>query len=347
MKELNRQLISRRTALGGALGLSGLAVLKVHIASAQGTPVTDMPDGVQPDGSWSFTDDRGVAIALPEVPATIVAQTTAAASLYDFGVQIAGIYGPSKTADGEPDFQAGNLPLDSIAILGDWGAEALELDIEKLIEVDPDLIVDMLVYEDTLWYLSGDSRELVEQRKIPIAAINMGQVSLLAIIERMQDLAVALGADLAAPQVADAKTLHQAAEDRLKAAIAAKPDLTVMVMSAGVEQAWIASPRYMNDLMYFQELGLHIVDHDLDDWFKEISWEEIGNYPADVILQDARNTSTLQELSSTIPILGTLPAVKAGQTGWWYAGAPSSYGRLAPIMDELSGVIESAEAGIA
>lgn len=336
--------VSRRTALGaGIAGASGLALGRLGVA-AQATPEAELVDGVQADGSWAFLDDRGVTITTPELPTRIVAQTTVAASLYDFGVEIAAIYGPSVTADGVVDFQTGNLPLDSIEVLGDYGAEALELDIERFIAVDPDIVVDMVVYEDTFWYLSGDARKQVEDRDVPIVGIDMGTSSLRTIIERFEDLAGALGADLDAPGIAEAKAIHVEAENRLKTAIEAKPDLTVSVISPTVEVVWVASPRYMNDLMYFQELGLNIVDHDIDDWFKQISWEEIIEYSADIILVDARpGNPTVEEIAAAVPLWNSLPAVAAGQVGPWYAGAPSSYGRLAPIMDELSALIEAAD----
>ena len=80
--------------------MAGLAATALGIRpgfALQATPAATppVPNGVQPDGSWSFTDDRGVTLTSPAVPSRIVAQTSAAAALYDFGVQVVGIYGPS------------------------------------------------------------------------------------------------------------------------------------------------------------------------------------------------------------------------------------------------------------
>jgi iron complex transport system substrate-binding protein len=52
---------------------------------------------------------------------------------------------------------------------------------------------------------------------------------------------------------------------------------------------------------------------------------------------------TPDDLSKAVPVWNTLPAVQAGQVGKWYAGAPSSYSRLVPIMDELTVLISSAD----
>jgi iron complex transport system substrate-binding protein len=345
---LNRTA-SRRTAIGGTIaGLSALALSR-GAGLAQATPgaTPSGADGVQADGSWAFTDDRGITLTAPEVPSQIVAQTTAAASLYDFGVEIAGIYGPSKSADGVVDFQAGNLDLDAIEVLGDYGSDSLEMDIEKFVTLDPDLVVDMVIYEDTFWYLVGDARARVEELGVPIVGIDMGTASLLQIIQRFEELAGALGADLNTPEIAAAKEMHAASEAALEAAIEAKPELSLVCISPTVETVWVASPRYMNDLRYFADLGLIVVDHDADDWFKQISWEEIINYSADVILVDARpGNPTPEELAEAVPLWNSLPAVQAGQIGPWYAGAPSSYSRLAPIMDELTALLEAADPGV-
>lgn len=343
-------MTSRRTVLGGAL--AGLAVTALGGRSGfalQATPdaTPPVPNGVQPDGSWAFTDDRGVTLTSSAVPSRIVAQTSAAAALYDFGVPVVGIYGPSTNDDGTPSFEAGNLDIDAIEVLGDYGTDSLEIDIEKFVALNPDLVVDMLVYEDTFWYLSGDARSRVEALKVPIAGISMEKVSLLTMIQRFEQLAGAVGADLTAPAVAEAKTAHAEAEAALRAAIASKPGLSLLSISPTLDSVYVCSPRYMPDLHYFADLGLDVVDHKTDDFFELLSWEEINRYPADIILLDARKgIPTADDLSTSVPIWNTLPAVKAGQLGNWYAGAPSSYSRLVPIMDELTALLQSADPGV-
>ncbi len=337
----------RRVLQGATAALAGMAGARMFNASAQATPETEIANGVQPDGSWAFLDDRGILVTTPSLPDVIVAQTTAASSLYDFGVLVDAIYGPTKSADGVVDFQAGNLPVDDIVVLGDWGAEALELDMEAFVGLSPDLVVDMALIDGSLWYLAGDSLAQVEATGTPTLGINLGTVTLKTIISRMEELAVALGADVEDAAVVDAKSAFESAEERLVAAIAAKPDLSVVVLSANAESVWIASPRFMTDLMYFQELGLNIIDHDGDDFFEQISWEVIIDYSADVVLVDARpGNPTPDELAETAPLWNSLPAVVAGQVGPWYAAAPVSYGRFAPIMDELSAIVESADESV-
>ena len=100
----------------------------------------------------------------------------------------------------------------------------------------------------------------------------------------------------------------------------------------------------MVDLFYFKDLGLDIVVPETgeDGFWELLSWEQANKYPADLILVDARNDQVVQEVA-TVGTWESLPAVKAGQLGPWYAGAPYSYARLAPMMRELAGIIRDAD----
>ena len=52
------------------------------------------------------------------MPTVVVAQSSAAAALWDFGFKVKGAYGELKTTDGKLDFQAGNLQLSEITVIG-------------------------------------------------------------------------------------------------------------------------------------------------------------------------------------------------------------------------------------
>jgi iron complex transport system substrate-binding protein len=293
-----------------------------------------------PDGEWSFTDDRGITITLPKRPERIIAQTTSAAILWDFGIRPVGVFGPSRLPDGTNDFQAGEIDFDSVELLGDYGT----LDLEKMVELDADLYVDLTFGGDTLWYLTEDELEQVEAI-VPTLGISMQGISVLESISRFEELAASLGADLESPEVSAAKAEFADAEEQLKAAIAEKPGLSVMVVSPAVDTLYVASPDFMVDLHYFRDLGLDIVAPDTDDFWELLSWEQANKYPADLILVDARNDQIVQEVEA-VGTWESLPPVKADQLGPWYAGAPYSYARLAPMMVELAGIIREADADL-
>jgi iron complex transport system substrate-binding protein len=121
----------------------------------------------------------------------------------------------------------------------------------------------------------------------------------------------------------------------------------VLVVSPAVDTLYVASPDWMVDLFYFRELGLEIVSPEVpaDGFWELLSWEQANKYPADLILVDARNDQIVQEVEG-VGTWEALPAVQAGQLGPWYAGAPYSYARLAPMMRELAEIIREADADL-
>lgn len=332
--------LSRRQILGGFAAIT--ASLPLSAAARQIETATPESDA-SPTAGWSFTDDRGVTISLPEPPKRIVAQTTAAAALWDLGVQVVGVIGPNRLADGTNDFQAGNIDFNTVATLGDYGADSLELDVEKLVELQPDLIIDM-TYGGAFWYVESE-REVLEQIA-PMAGFSMEKVSILTSIEHIENFAQSLDADLNAPAVAADKANFADAENALRTAISEKPGLSVLSISPSVQNVYVCSPRWMTDLHYFQDLGLAVVDHDADEFFQIISWEEINRYPADLILVDVRGTQTGENAFTEVATWKTLPAVQANQIGPWYAGAPYSRARLTPIMTELTDIIRNCQTDI-
>lgn len=328
--------LNRRRVLTAAAGATALTLLnRGSKAAAQdnGTP------SASPASGWSFTDDRGVTLELPSIPTRIVAQTSAAAALWDLGVRPVGVFGPYKNADGSNDFQAGNLDFDAVDYLGDYGA----IDLEKLVALKPDLVVDMTIYDGQFWYMET-IRNVVE-RVAPTLGITMQAVPIIASIERFEELARSLGADFATSEIRDASSAFDAAIADFQIAVAAKPGLTVLVTSPSLEQYYVASPNYMTDLMYFRDLGLDILSHETEDFFELLSWEEAGKYLSDVILIDARTGGSYDDLLQ-IDTWASLPAVQAGQLGNWYAGAPYSRARLAPIVTELTDVVRNARADV-
>ena len=146
---------TRRDVLGTASGLALATGAGYRAAQAQATPAS-----VAVDGAWSFTDDRGVTVSLPALPQRIVAQVTAAASLWDYGVRPVGIFGPQRRADGTPDPLAGNIDLDAVTSLGEaWG----EFDLERLIALQTRPARQRLVWhlprrDDTTLVRAGGGR---------------------------------------------------------------------------------------------------------------------------------------------------------------------------------------------
>jgi iron complex transport system substrate-binding protein len=327
---------------GGIAALAAGLPATGRLAAQDGTPGADGT----PTGEWSFTDDRGVTITLPQRPTRVVAQVSVGAALWDYGVRPIAVFGPQRLPDGTPAPQAGNLDLDVVESAGEVMGE---IDLEKLVSLQPDLIVV------SLWndLIVGDANDVLPMiaDTAPTLGIQIRNVPISQPIARFEEVAAALGADLGAPDVVAAKETYTQAVDDLTAAIAAKPGLTVMFTSAAPELLYVANPQTFGDLLFFQELGLDIVVPEVEEdavW-EELSWEQGNKYPVDLILNDARLgvEMTLPEELAENPIWSSLPAVQANQVGPWYLlNVIPSHASYAPVLQEMAGVIETADPDI-
>lgn len=287
--------------------------------------------------AWTFTDDRGETVSLSKRPERIVAYTGVAAALWDYGVRVVGTFGPRKLADGSPDPRLGGMDLSQVESVAEvYG----ELDVEKLATLRPDLIVSQMYEAPRLWWVPNDVASRVSQ-VAPTVGIQARGIPISEPIARVEQLAQAVGADLDAPSVVEARQRYEQAGERLKTAVAAKSGLTVLVTTASRQTLYISRPDNSADLIYFQKMGLNLVKPTSEgSYFEELSWEEARKYPADLILHDARPSVITPAQLTEIPTWNELPAVKAGQVGPWRAEAAFSHLRFGGILEELAGIVE-------
>lgn len=317
-------------------------------ARAEGMPeATKSESGADGSGEWSFTDDRGVTITLPSRPERVVAYVPLAASLWDFGIEVAGIFGTSRGADGTPEIYAGSLDLDSIESLGETYGE---IDLEALLALGADLIVTDMWPTLDLYGLPAEDAARVEEEIAPVAGIKFVDQPVTDTLASLEALAEALGADLSAPKVAEAhERFDQAAAD-VEAAAAEKPELITLVASGGTDNFYVANPSYWADLTYFQQLGLNFVSPEIepDALWETLSWEQAGKYPSDLVLVDLRSGTgslTVDDMAE-IPTWKEHPAVKAGQIGGWYTEFVPSYAGYAAILEDLAETIRNSRGDV-
>lgn len=339
-------VLSRRHFLAGSSAFAATAFVSRVSAQEIATPAASpVAGGLQPDGTWRFIDDRGIVIEADTLPTRVIAQTTAAAALWDFGIKPVGIFGPSRLADGTPDLQAGNLDLDAVEVLGDYGA----FDLEKAIALQADLYVDVDRGNGQLWYMPADLEAQLLER-FPTIDIIAANVPVTTTIEHFEALAAALGADQSAPAVADAKTAWQTAEAGFKDALAAKPGLKMLAVSPGTDLVYVWNPPVLGDLSYYQSLGAEFVipenptEASLGN-NEEMGWEQFGQYglQADLILIDQRDDSSFL---ADVDIWNSLPAVQAGQIGIWYGVFPFSYKGLGNTLNRMIEQVQNADPGV-
>lgn len=328
--------LSRR----GFLGLSTVAVLAA--AGCQSAGGEAEPGGQSPAvKSFEFTDARGKTVELPSLPKTVVAQSSVAAALWDLGYRVKGIYGELQERDGELDYQAGSIELDGLTVLGKTYGQ---FDIEQYAAMEPDLIIDMTYDMKSLWY-AGEVEPKISELAPSIGMQLVG----LSVVEQLQkhtELATALGADLEAAGVPQAKKDFEAAGAKLTAATEAKPDVTVLALSFGeAGQVHLSDPKAHPDLAHLAELGVRFPDVQGDDGgpFQLVSLENLSDYPADVIIVDARNYwAEDYDRAQRQAVWKNLPAVKAGQVHEWYPLAPFSYPTYTKLLTDYAAHIEQA-----
>ncbi|WP_133911328.1 ABC transporter substrate-binding protein [Streptomyces sp. NBC_00582] len=331
-------------AAGGALGLGAVLAACGDDDAKSGGSDSSASASAQ-SGPWTFKDDRGTTVKLDEVPANIVAFTGVGAALYDYGVQVKGVFGPTKTTDGKADVQAGDMDISKVTILGNvWD----EFNVEKYAALAPDVLISTM-FDDagTLWYVPEASKDKIA-KLAPTVGISVYDRQLTAPLERMWELAESLGADMTAAKVTDAKKRFEAAATRLRAAAKAKPDIKVMAGSASAELFYVSGSNLSIDLEYFKALGVNFVEPPESakkqggGWYESLSWENVDKYAADIIMMDDR-TSALQPSAITEATWKKLPAVKAGQV---IARSPEpilSYDKCVPLLENLAEALEKAK----
>ena len=323
-----RQLL----AAGGALGLGALL-------SACGGDNGSSGGG---SGSWSFRDDRGKTVTTDGTPKNLVAFVGTAAVLHDYGITCKGVFGPTKQKNGKPDAQAGDLDVDRVTILGNtWG----EFNVEKYASLNPDLLITSMYLKNTLWYVPDESKDEI-LRLAPSIGLQVADVSLPEPLRRHAELAEALGADMSAPKVVQAKERFDKAVEDLRRAAEEADGLKVMAASGDPDLFYVSTPKRSADLRYYRELGVDFVipkKVDSQGFFQSLSWENAGMYHADLIMLDNRTGALTPEDLQAKPTWRKLPAVQAGQVIPWHAEPRFSYAGCAPLLEQLAQAIRKAK----
>ncbi|WP_406419693.1 ABC transporter substrate-binding protein [Streptomyces sp. NBC_00873] len=341
MPKVRTTSLSRRglLAAGGAVGLG--AALAACGDSGSKDSSSGSGSSAGKSGPWTFKDDRGQTVKAATVPKNIVAFTGVAAALHDYGIEVKGVFGPTKTKDGKADVQAGDLDISKVEILGNvWG----EFNVEKYAALGPELLVTAMWEKDALWYVPDQSRDKI-LKLAPSVALWAARTTIPKAIQRHEDLAASLGADVKAATVTDAKARFEKAAARLRAAAKSQPKVKVMIGSASQDLFYVSLAKMSADTLYFQELGVKFVEPKVNaaGFFEELSWENVDKYDADIIMMDNRTSALQPDALTSKPTWAQLPAVKAGQVIPRTTEPIYSYDKCAPILEDLAKAIEDAK----
>ena len=284
---------------------------------------------------WSFVDDRQQTVRLSRRPTRIVAYTTAAAALHQWGVTPVGVFGDSP----QEDPVLAGYPWGRSQIVG---AVYGEIDLAKLLALRPDLIVSR-------WYpppadapLFG-FKDLAQQKRIgarvPIVAIN-GHVISTKQIDRFGDLARDLGSDTTGGTIGRARAAFKTAEARLSGVSARKSNLRIIAVSGDQSTMFVAKVADSGDLTLYRDLGVPLVSAQTPDpYWDRFGWRKAAKYPADGILFDARVGVLPVRQAEAIPAFAALPAVRANQVVRWRGDPPPSYQAYTEVLNDLATAI--------
>jgi iron complex transport system substrate-binding protein len=287
-------------------------------------------------GPWEFTDDRGKKAARDSRPTKVVAQLSAAASLWEFGIRPVGTFGDAKASD----VLKGTIDTGGMTWVGEtWG----DFNIEKLASLTPDVLIAPMQSKGQLWYVPDEAVSKIEPL-CPSVGINQYEVPVDKVINRFAELAGSLGADLNAGPVTAAKAEFEAASAAVSAAAKAKPDLRVAFVSGTKENLYLGNARIFSDFGYLQNLGVNFIDvvvPESEPHWEVLSWEQAGKYPIDVLLCDSRDPSYFTTDLAKYPIFAKLPAIQAKQVIAWNPETPSTWTAFAPVLRDLAAKLNS------
>jgi iron complex transport system substrate-binding protein len=296
-------------------------------------------------GEWTFTDDNGNTVTLVAPPETVVAQSTIAGGLWEYGVDVAGVFGPLRRADGEPDPAIGLADPDDFESLGEVDSE---INIEALAALQPDIIVAPAWSEETYWGIAPDAVDELAQIA-PIVAIRVDDRPMDEPLARVGELAASFGDDVAA-EVESARGEFDDASQGLSDAVAAKPGLTVLAASGTLQEFYVAWPPGFPDLNYYGSLGMQLVEPtehpEANGYWQKLSWEQVDTYPADLILSDVRGATLEDQIAQMPPTAQDLPAVQADQMIAWPAASALGYGNAAAVLASLTESVDAADENV-
>lgn len=301
----------RVLALGPVLALVLLAAV-----TACGADSGEESGPAAKDDAWSFTDDTGRKVTLPEKPTRIAGLTNAVSSLWSYGIEPVAAFGfTSMSADSSFDGK-------EIAKVTEVGRTYGKIDLEALAASRPDLIVTH-VYPQNGGELTGkevlygfaDQTQVEAVRKIaPIVALEMsGKAD--GVVVRTNKLAESLGADFSSGTLVQARKDYEAAAARL--AKASRKGLTVMAEAAYADEGlYVAKAPDDPSLAYYAELGVDFPNPGGTKYFwQTATWEQVDRHRTDVVLNSTRAMSIPEVMKQ--PTFAALPAAKAGQVFHW------------------------------
>lgn len=314
-----------RRAFFGAASLAATLTLAACSPSTQAAP----PASSEAGEAWSFTSSGfGKTVSLDAAPKSLVVDSYSAAALWDYGIRPSGVFGYGLN---EPDGLAlGSADPEQMEIIG----QDSEFNLEKLLGLDPDLIVGFSNAEGTGWTWWDEKVQAEATATAPFLGIKFSSRPVEEVIEDYEALAKSLGGDIDSQSAAKAD--YEAKLEQLRTLAKDQP-LRIIALN-GYDDLYVGQ-KTLGQLTLLDELGFEIAGPTHDSAWASLSWEKVADYPADVVLS---YSGTAQQVENH-PVFAALPAVKAGQVVEWDDKRPFTYSSYAQWFDELIAVLSTAK----
>lgn len=338
-QRVSENAITRRTVLGAAIGCLALTGSASVMAQEAATPAAS------PVSGWIYTDVFGTTVSLPDRPVRIAAILVTAAALWDLGIHPVAVFDWTATAHPDGDHIAwGNIDPSAVTNVGDTEGNILP---EALLGVDPDIVLTLTFDQSNPEDVTGvplDLADAIRQIAPVLVVTDMDATDLQ--LQRLVDLATSLGADLEAPDVAEARSTYEARVAEFKETVAEKQDLTSLFINVDPEAYYVGGPDGVAELAFLKSLGLQFANAEApaaSDFWETLSPEQALLYPSDIIYNDVYSSlKTVDDLQANA-VYTRMPAVATGQVGLWKRDFPVSYAGITDFLETILVTLRSAE----
>jgi iron complex transport system substrate-binding protein len=280
-----------------------------------------------PDGRWSYVDDRGTRVELPRRPRRIAfLADSVGATLWIAGLRPVA----ASHSHGRPDLAAAvGMDLTGVARLGCGDAER---DLALLISTRPELLVDAVQPDGALQTASTSPRLA---QVAPIVGVNM-HLPAGDVVGQAARLGEALGMT---PADASAKVAYERATHALRSAVAANPTPRVgFVSDASTVGLAVMDPDTSPVLQTVRSLGIRLAPIHTFSANRTIDWGAAASISADLLV--CLGTGPLP----TNAPWQQIPAVRAGQVCRPDIASCVAYGYAptASLLDSLAAQVATA-----
>ena len=298
------------------------AVLALALAGCGGAGGNDAGDG-----AWSYTTAFGNTVTLDEAPRTLVVDAYSAAALWDYGIRPAGVYGYGLSNG----LGLGTADPSTMTVVGTDAT----FGTETAASLGADLVVGYSSEEDPTSWIWWDSAQAQQINAVaPFLGIDPSS-TLDTTLDQYRSLAEALGGDTDGPAIEEQRAAYEEAKERVRRAVAAAPDLTVLPLNASADGVYLGTPE-LTVLGLLSELGVRLAGPPTDGPWATVSWENVAQYPADIVLEYPASRDVL----ASAPVYGSLPGVEAGQVVDWDDKRPNTYAEYTDWLTRFAETME-------